>query len=63
MREQETALRMFKSAKRVLRAKGRLMIVANRHLAYKPQLKRLFGNAELLGNDAKFVVLSSLKRG
>jgi len=58
----EIARRMFRDARRVLRRGGECRIVANRHLGYHRDLKRLFGRCELVAGNAKFVVLSARKR-
>ncbi|MGW0606744.1 methyltransferase [Streptomyces sp. NPDC002640] len=57
------ARRMFKDARRVLRPGGELWIVGNRHLGYHVKLRRIFGNAELVASDPKFVVLRAVRRG
>ncbi|WP_166026920.1 methyltransferase [Streptomyces chilikensis] len=57
------ARRMFQGAKRVLRPGGELRIVGNRHLGYHVTLRRVFGNAELVASDPKFVVLRAVRRG
>lgn len=57
-----TAWRMFKGARRALRPGGELWVIGNRHLGYHVKLRRLFGNSELVGSDAKFVVLKAVKR-
>jgi 16S rRNA (guanine1207-N2)-methyltransferase len=54
------ARRMFKDAKRVLRSSGELWVVGNRHLNYHQQLKRLFGNCELIASNKKFVILKAI---
>ncbi|MPY57588.1 methyltransferase [Streptomyces spongiae] len=56
-----TSWRMFKGARRALRPGGELWVVGNRHLGYHVKLRRLFGNSELVGSDAKFVVLKAVK--
>lgn len=55
------ARHMFRDARRCLQQGGELRIVANRHLDYFRQLKRLFGNCQALGANQKFVVLKSIK--
>ncbi|WP_406707029.1 methyltransferase [Sodalis sp.] len=55
------ARQMFRDARRSLQQGGELRIVANRHLDYFRQLKRLFGNCQALGANQKFVVLKSVK--
>ncbi len=49
------ALRMFEQAKSVLADDGRLLVVANRHLAYRPMLNRLFRQVRAHGAD-KFTI-------
>ncbi|MFJ7150251.1 methyltransferase [Streptomyces sp. NPDC100445] len=58
-----TAWRMFTGAKRALRPGGELYVIGNRHLGYHVKLKRLFGNAELVASDPKFVVLRAVRKG
>lgn len=55
------ARHMFRDARRCLQPGGELRIVANRHLDYFRQLKRLFGNCQAVGANQKFVVLKSTK--
>ncbi|QQD19913.1 class I SAM-dependent methyltransferase [Spongiibacter nanhainus] len=55
------ARQMFKDAKRHLRPGGKLCVVGNRHLGYHLTLKKLFGGAEVVLSDRKFVVLLSSK--
>ncbi|MGF1680495.1 methyltransferase [Photobacterium minamisatsumaniensis] len=50
------AWQMFCDAKRVLRPKGQLIIIGNRHLGYDDNLKRLFGNVTTIAKNNKFVV-------
>ncbi|WP_377268597.1 methyltransferase [Peterkaempfera sp. SMS 1(5)a] len=57
-----TARRMFTGARRALRPGGELWVVGNRHLGYHVQLKRLFGNCEVVSSNPKFVVLRSVRR-
>lgn len=56
------ARQMFAESKHVLKAGGELWVVGNRHLGYHAQLKRLFGNCELVASNQKFVVLRAIKR-
>ena len=56
------AWQMFRQSRRVLDRGGELMVVGNRHLAYHAKLKKLFGNAEVLDSDSKFVVLRAVKK-
>jgi len=57
-----TAWRMFADSKDALRPGGELLVVGNRHLCYHAKLKRLFGNYETVGSNAKFVVLRAVRR-
>ncbi len=57
----EIAWQMFVDAKRMLKARGELRVVANRHLNYTDKLKRLYGGCKVLANNRKFVVLSAIK--
>lgn len=54
-----TALRMFKGAKRCLNENGRLVVVGNRHLGYHQTLKSHFKDVELTASNPKFVVLTA----
>jgi 16S rRNA (guanine1207-N2)-methyltransferase len=56
------AKQMFQQAYKTLRNNGELRIVANRHLAYANQLKKLFGNCTTVATNPKFVILASFKR-
>ncbi len=58
----EIAWQMFKDAKRCLTKGGELWIVGNRHLGYHQKLKRLFGGAECVASNNKFVILRSINR-
>lgn len=53
---------MFTQAKRCLSAGGRLLVVGNRHLGYPTKLERLFGNATVVENGPKFMVVEAVKR-
>ncbi|WP_353496824.1 methyltransferase [Vibrio sp. CB1-14] len=57
------AWQMFCDAKHVLRPKGELMVIGNRHLGYDKKLTRLFGkhNVKLVASNAKFVILQATK--
>lgn len=55
------ARQMFKESKRVLRRGGDLWVIGNRHLGYHIQLKKLFGNCEMVASNRKFVVLRARK--
>lgn len=56
------AWQMFQDAHRVLPRGGDLWVVGNRHLDYHLKLKRLFGNAQLVAGNKKFVILKAIKR-
>ena len=58
----ETAERMFRAARRVLRPGGRIVVVGNRHLGYHTRLPKLFADVEVKGSNPKFVVWSGRKR-
>lgn len=57
----ETALRMFGEARRVLRPGGEIRVVGNRHLGYHRRLERRFTGVEVVASNPKFVVLSARK--
>jgi len=50
------AERMFKQGRKILNPQGQLLVVANRHLGYKPLLKKDFANITTLASDSKFVI-------
>lgn len=56
------AWQMFTDAHRMLPQGGELWIVGNRHLDYHNKLKRLFGNAQVVASNSKFVILKAIKR-
>ncbi|MEZ0089094.1 methyltransferase [Streptacidiphilus sp. EB129] len=56
------AWRMFTGARTALRPGGELWVIGNRHLGYHAKLKRLFGNAQLVASDRKFVVLRAVRQ-
>ncbi|KUL47613.1 methyltransferase [Streptomyces sp. NRRL S-1521] len=56
-----TARRMFGGARAALRPGGELWVIGNRHLGYHIRLRKLFGNAEVVASDPKFVVLRAVK--
>jgi len=58
----QIAQRFFKQAHKVLKPSGEFWVVGNRHLSYHVTLKRLFGNAELVASNAKFVILKMVRR-
>lgn len=50
------AVAMFKQSKRVLHKGGELRVIGNRHLNYQVELKRLFGQCEMIASNKKFVI-------
>ncbi|MFH8611616.1 methyltransferase [Streptomyces sp. NPDC018029] len=58
-----TARRMFTGARAALRPGGELWVIGNRHLGYHVRLRKLFGNAEVVASDPKFVLLRAVKGG
>lgn len=56
------AWQMFKDAHRVLPRGGDIWVIGNRHLDYNHKLKRLFGNAQVVAANKKFVILRAIKR-
>lgn len=59
---QQIAQSMFSDSKRVLRRGAQLWVVANRHLDYAVQLKKLFGNCTSIATNKKFRVCKVVKR-
>ncbi len=55
------AWQMFNDAKKVLKEKGKLIVIGNRHLGYHAKLKRFFGNARILASNTKFVIVEAIK--
>ncbi|MDD1792674.1 methyltransferase [Enterovibrio sp. ZSDZ42] len=55
------AWQMFCDARRVLEPKGRIVVIGNRHLGYHTKLKRLFGNAQVIASNRKFVIVEAYK--
>ena len=55
------ALEMFAESQRVLKPKGQLQVIANKHLGYHKNLKTIFGNCQNLATNSKFVVLRAVK--
>jgi len=48
------ALSMFRQSHRVLKQQGELWVIANRHLGYHHNLKKLFGNIHTVAANRKF---------
>lgn len=53
----EVSLGLFRQAKKVLKADGKLLIVANRHLNYSTHLRQLYTSVTLLERSDKFELL------
>lgn len=53
------ARKMFKQARKVLRKRGELWVIGNRHLGYHQTLGRLFGKVSLVASNAKFVIFKA----
>ncbi len=56
-----TAWSMFTDAHKVLRGGSSLIVVGNRHLGYHAKLAKIFGSAEVLAANKKFVVLRAVR--
>ncbi|NLE45994.1 MAG: methyltransferase [Chloroflexi bacterium] len=56
----DVAYQFVRDAIRVLRAGGRLFLVANRHLRYEPIITEVFGNVETAFSDQRYVVLTAV---
>jgi 23S rRNA (guanine1835-N2)-methyltransferase len=57
----QIAYEMFKQSWKVLRNRGELWVIGNRHLHYYHYLDRLFGSHRVIASDPKFVVLKARK--
>ncbi len=57
----QIAITLFKESHRVLRKRGELWVIGNRHLEYHLQLKRWFKNISTIATNAKFVILKAVK--
>lgn len=55
------AKQMFQQAYETLSIGGKLIVVANRHLPYQGQLKKLFGGFDVLAQNRKFVIFQCNK--
>ena len=56
----QIATSMIKASRRVLKKRGELWIVGNRHLNYPINLKQLFGNCTTVAANNKFVILKAV---
>ena len=55
------ANKMFKESARKLTSNGELRVVANRHLNYRPMLKKYFAEVAVISKDPKFMVWLATK--
>jgi len=55
------ANRMFQQSFIALQRTGQLWVVANRHLKYENQIKKIFKNAKIVLSNKKFVVIAATK--
>ncbi len=57
------AKQMFRDARTILKTKGRLRVIGNRHLGYYATLSKLFGRerVSLVTQNSKFVVIDAIK--
>jgi 16S rRNA G1207 methylase RsmC len=56
------AWQMFNNSFLALKKGGELRIIGNRQLGYHIKLQRIFGNAETIASNKKFVILSAIKQ-
>lgn len=57
----EVSLRLFKEVYRCLKPRGRLMIVANKHINYKTHLQNIFQHIEVVDETTKFIIYTCTK--
>lgn len=57
----QIAMTLFKHSHRVLRKGGELWVIGNRHLSYHVDLKRLFGQCNVVASNDKFVIWKVVK--
>lgn len=55
----QIARQMFRDAAHVLRPRGTLYVIGNRHLGYHIELKKHFGKVKTIASDSKFVMFSA----
>ena len=58
----DVAWQMFSESQSALAKQGELWVIGNRHLAYHAKLKKLFGNAEVVASNKKFVIVKAIKK-
>ncbi|MBI9097393.1 MAG: methyltransferase [Spirochaetaceae bacterium] len=56
-----TALKMFRESAQVLKERGELFVVANRHLGYENQLSKIFSKAQVIKSNKKFSIIRAVK--
>lgn len=56
------ALKLFRSAARLLRPGAKLLTVYNRHLDYQRSLEKMVGPSRIMAQNPKFIVLESRRR-
>ena len=54
--DDRVALTLFRHARRHLADAGALWVVANRHLPYRPPLRRAFAQVDVVDGNAKFII-------
>ena len=57
----DLARSLFRDAHRALRAGGQLWIVANRHLTYSVDLRRIFKRCNTITSNKKFIILCAVR--
>ncbi len=57
----DVAWQMFSESRQALDKNGELWVIGNRHLAYHAKLKKLFGNADVVVSNKKFVIVKAVK--
>lgn len=55
------AWQMFKDSFKVLKASGSLIVIGNSHLGYQIKMKKIFGNAQIVATNQKFIICESGK--
>lgn len=57
----EVAYNLFKGVEKCLKNNGRFVLVSNKHLNYKIELKKLFTEVSVLSSNKKFEIIECLK--
>ena len=55
------AIQLMSDTHRILSNRGRLVIVANRHLNYKSQLSKYYSEVNIINENYKFIIYEALK--